>query len=173
MSSKTDLKTIKSHYRMNSAMADHWLQGMKKMWIIFPQSRHQIGVLWLNRYKMKLHRLVQNILTEDVLMWHICALHYDSGRDGNQEGDRWTIRKVTAEQSMHEEEVLSKILMGTNLGSLSMMLRQNFSPLNCTPTYNPKRKSCRSQNLSRTSSWTLWQLVLDSVSIGQTVNSAI
>jgi hypothetical protein len=29
------------------------------------------------------------------------------------------IRKVTAEQSMHKEDVLSKILMGTNLESSS------------------------------------------------------
>jgi hypothetical protein len=53
-----------------------------------------------------------------------------------------------------------------------MMLRQNVSSPNFTPTHNLKRKSCRSQNLSRTSSWALWQLVFDSVSVGQTVNSA-
>lgn len=70
--------------------------------------------------------------------------------------DKMEIRRVTAEQSTHEEDVLSKILMRTNFGSLSMMLRQNFSPPNCMPTHNPKRKSCRSQNLSRTSSWALY-----------------
>jgi len=53
--------------------------------------------------------------------------------------DEMEIRKVTAEQSKHEEDVLSKILMGMNLGSLSMMLRQNFSPMNCTPTHDLKR----------------------------------
>jgi len=52
-------------------------------------------------------------------------------------------------------DVLSKILMGTNLGSSSIMLRQTFSPLNCTPTHDHKRKSYRSKNLSRTSSWAL------------------
>ena len=167
---------MKSHCRMKSAMADHQFQGMQKMWIIFPQSRHQISELRQNRHEMKLHRLVQNILTEDVLMWHICpnlcpALwQWRRWRSGRR---KWRSGRWTAEQSMHEEDVLSKILMGTNLGSSSMMLRQNFSPPNFTPTHNPKRKSFRSQNLSRTSSWALWQLVFDSVSVGQTVNSSI
>jgi hypothetical protein len=54
--------------------------------------------------------------------------------------DKMEIRKVTVEQSMHEEDVLLKILMGQNVGSLSMMLRQTSVLRIAHQHTNPKEK---------------------------------
>ena len=104
----------------------------------------------LNKYEMKLHILVQNILTEDVLMIYI-YIYMSKSVPCITTVDEMEFRRVTPEQSTNKQDVLSKILMGTNFASSSMIMRQNFSSLNCTPTHDSKRKSCRSQNLSRTS----------------------
>jgi hypothetical protein len=82
-------------------------------------------------------------------MWHylpkICALYSDRGLDGDQEG---SCRTINVRSGCHIQDI-----NGDKSYALSMMPTQNFS--DCSSTHDPKRKSCGSQNLSRTSSCSL------------------
>ena len=74
-------------------------------------------------------------------MCEVCAWFSDGQLQQNQEGFT-----ELSECSTQEAEWLPQFITGNNAGSKPMILRKN--PPNYTPTYHPKIKNHRSQDLS-------------------------